>query len=244
MTANNTDEPNDRQGTETEEIRQSRESSTRYATVLLELGDEGSDATDDSIAGSPAVTRERLYHFNPVDDGTVVMLSDLRGNLDRARTALASDPSVLNYDVVDRGDGEGFAYIHCELRDPVKSLVSTLHEYEIVLDTPIEFADGGTARATLIGEAIPLREALDAISGLVEVRLERTGAYHPDRRDLGSRLTDRQHQILSIAVDCGYYEVPRRATLEDIAAEAGLSRATVGEHLQKIEAAVLSRVAR
>ena len=54
-------------------------------------------------------------------------------------------------------------------------------------------------------------------------------------------LTDRQHEILTIAVEQGHYEVPRRATINDIADEMGLSQATVGEHLQKIEARILSR---
>lgn len=217
---------------------------TRYATVLLELDNERVSSGEEITSGELSVTRERLRHFNLVDNETVVMLCDLRGNLDRARTVYDAAPEVLNYEVITRGDGDGFAYLHCRLQDPVKSLVSTLHEHEVVLDMPLEFLDDGTVRATLIGKSPALGPALEALSEIVEVALERTGKYRPETRDLGANLTDRQHQILTIAVEHGYYEVPRRATLVDVAAEVDLSRATVGEHLQKIEATILSQVVR
>lgn len=46
-------------------------------------------------------------------------------------------------------------------------------------------------------------------------------------------LTDRQLTILAAAVEAGYFEVPRRATLEDLATEFGLEKSTVSEHLRR-----------
>lgn len=214
----------------------------RYATVLLDLNDEHESSDNDIAPGKSAVTRRQLHHFNLVNDETVVLLYHIQGDLEDIETVLDATPDVLNYDLVDQGEGGGFAYIHCELDDPVRSIVSTLHQYEVVLDMPLKFTDDGSVKATLIGEESVLGEALEAISESVTVQLEKTGMYHPGGQDLGATLTDRQHQILTVAVDHGYYEVPRQSTLEDIAAEMDLSRATVGEHLQKIEANVLSRI--
>lgn len=233
----------DRQGDDTAMAQGSLGASTRYVTVRLELEDKRA-TSDDAILGERAVTRKRLHHFNLVDDETVVMLYDLRGDLSRARETLSAASDVLNYDVVDHGNGTGVAYVHCKLRNPVKSLVSTLHQFEVVPDMPLGFTTNGSVRATIIGEAQALSETLDAIADIVEVHLEKTGDYRPGIGELEATLTDRQHQILTVAVNQGYYEVPRRTTLEDVAAEMNLSRATVGEHLQKSEAKILSRVVR
>ncbi|WP_227378370.1 helix-turn-helix domain-containing protein [Haladaptatus halobius] len=208
---------------------------TRYATILLKIDDEISPE-------GTSVSREYLHHFNLVDDGTIVMLHHFRGELDQINEELDTASEVLNYDIVGQGDGEGFAYVHCELTDPVRSIVSTLHKFEVILDTPLEFCDGGFVKATLIGEEPSLRQSLEALSDIVEIRLQKTGEYHPGIQDLGATLTNRQHQMLTVAVELGYYEVPRQATLEDIAAKVDRSRATVGEHLQKIESKVLSRL--
>lgn len=242
MTSNDS-EPEDQETEDADEPRQSRAATARYATVLLDLDDDRGNSNSGS-PGEPAVTRTQLRHFNLVDNETVVLLYQIHGELDRARMSLDASPEVLNYDIVGRGDGEAFAYVHCELGDPVKGIVETLHEFEVVLDMPLEFTDDGIVRATLIGEAPALHEALDAIADVVEMTLEKTGKYRPGVRDLDATLTNRQRQILTVAVEEGYYEVPRAATLEDIATQMELSRATVGEHLQKIEGKILSRVVR
>lgn len=114
-------------------------------------------------------------------------------------------------------DGAAYAYVHCKLGAPVKSIVKTLHEFEVVLDVPLEFTADGAVRATLIGETQPLDEVLNAITDIVELDLERTGEYHPGVRDLDATLTNRQRQILTVAVKEGYYEILREATLKDIA---------------------------
>lgn len=46
-------------------------------------------------------------------------------------------------------------------------------------------------------------------------------------------LTDRQLAVLAAAVAEGYFEVPRRATLADLAAEFDLEKSTVSEHLRR-----------
>ena len=75
------------------------------------------------------------------------------------------------------------------------------------------------------------------------MELEQLSDYDPELRELSSLLTDRQQEILDTATDLGYYRVPREATHEDIAADLDLSTTTVGEHLRKIEARMLSEIA-
>jgi predicted DNA binding protein len=56
-------------------------------------------------------------------------------------------------------------------------------------------------------------------------------------------LTHRQREALLLALDAGYYEVPRRATVQDIAQRQGRPRTTFEEHLRKAEGKLIRAVA-
>lgn len=60
------------------------------------------------------------------------------------------------------------------------------------------------------------------------------------REALYERLTDRQRQVLRTAFEAGYYEWPRQATGEEVAAELGISSATFSEHVHAAERRLLT----
>ena len=214
----------------------------KYATVVLDPGPEGFYQGYQSVTEKSEMTWERIHYLNLLDDGTMVGLYQLRGNRDGVQEGLEERPRVLNYEIT--GTHDILLYVHEEATDPVKTLLSKLNEFELILDMPLEFLTDGSVRVTLIGNATSLREGLTEAAESVEAHLEETGEYHHELGDPVSSLTSRQYQILRAAVETGYYEVPRQATYDDIAEEIGLSKATVGEHLQKIEARVLSGLLR
>ena len=61
--------------------------------------------------------------------------------------------------------------------------------------------------------------------------------------DLLGSLTAKQSEALLQAMRAGYYDVPRRATLQDIARSLGRPRTTMEEHLRKAEGKILLAVA-
>jgi hypothetical protein len=87
-----------------------------------------------------------------------------------------------------------------------------------------------------ISETIREYEAAGASPDLL-----RLGSYDGEE-DLTDALTDRQREVIRTAFDMGYYEVPREASTEAVAAELGLDGSTVAEHLQRAERNVLRRV--
>lgn len=210
----------------------------RFMTVLLDP-DEGSLVSVFDSMTDDSVTRDYLHHFNVLTDGTTVLLHQLRGDLDHARTVFEESPDVFHHDVPDRGDG--LVYLHCVLNEPLKSLLSNLQNAEAIIDMPIEFLRDDRLRITFIGEPTLLRRVPSGTEELVDTELERKGEYHLKSSRLRSLLTDRQREILIISVEQGYYAVPRRIGIRDIADEVGLSVATVGEYLQKTEARILSQ---
>ena len=60
---------------------------------------------------------------------------------------------------------------------------------------------------------------------------------------LFSSLTQRQIRVLEEAMTRGYYEVPRRTSIKQIAAALGLSESTTQEHLSRAEAKVVRAIA-
>ncbi|WP_152043214.1 helix-turn-helix domain-containing protein [Salinigranum salinum] len=52
-------------------------------------------------------------------------------------------------------------------------------------------------------------------------------------RDEPFDLTDEQREAIELAMERGYFEVPRRATLSDLAAEVGVSQQAVSERLRR-----------
>lgn len=74
----------------------------------------------------------------------------------------------------------------------------------------------------------------------VDPDLHKLGDYEGGQRTLDA-LTDRQLEILQPAYDRRFYEVPREASIEDIADGIGLDDGAVSEHLQRAERNLLSQ---
>lgn len=58
-----------------------------------------------------------------------------------------------------------------------------------------------------------------------------------------SGVTDKQIQAIAVALDSGYYTVPRHVTTDEIARKLGSPRTTYEEHLRKAECKVLNALA-
>jgi O-6-methylguanine DNA methyltransferase len=84
-------------------------------------------------------------------------------------------------------------------------------------------------------------------SGRLVSRRRLTGprlAQELDRQFLGTpALTARQSEVLREAVRSGYYEVPRRSTVMDVARHLSLGRSTTEEHLRIAESTVVRSAA-
>jgi len=62
-------------------------------------------------------------------------------------------------------------------------------------------------------------------------RLTQDGTSEP----AGDGLTDRQHEALRIAYEKGYFDIPRRTSLEEVAGELDISPSSVSERLRRAQ---------
>lgn len=211
----------------------------RYITfVIPQIDDER--CPNSEYATDPAVNGEAIQYINLLEDGTGVGLYQLRGDAEQGTTVLEANPEVLS--VEQSEPSEGLVYVHFRANTLMTDLLSILRQYEIVVDWPMEYTDQGGLRITMLGDDTKIREAITGIPDEIQITLEGIGEYHPDMRQPASLLTDRQQELLELAIREGYYEIPRRATLSDLADRANISAGTVGEHLRKIETKVITEL--
>lgn len=103
--------------------------------------------------------------------------------------------------------------------------------------------DGEGLRLTLRGPAAELAACAEAFEEDVPGAQQQVAlAASPDvlPAAAGPDLSRRQREVLERAVEFGYYELPRRISIEELASHMGLSRSTVSEHLQRGEAVLLA----
>lgn len=213
----------------------------RYVRIVLIPEGPGFHPAADRLAAEPSVSQEAVHHLNLLNDGTAVSLSRARGDRERLAEILEASEDVRSFELTELG-GEIQSYVHFEPAEPARALLELTREHELVVDTPIEFRGDGRLRVAVIGEDDVVQRAITDVPDEVDMELERLSDYEPELRELSSQLTERQQEILDTAVEVGYYQVPREATHEDIAAVLDIATTTVGEHLRKIEARLLSEL--
>jgi predicted DNA binding protein len=86
---------------------------------------------------------------------------------------------------------------------------------------------------SFVADATTEKEVFTLLDGLgVRWRLKGRHAVRFGREPLAD-LTPRQRELLSLAWNLGYFDIPARADLQKLAALTGLSRNTVSQHLRR-----------
>lgn len=214
----------------------------RYAELTLRPSG-GFHPADRAIAAVEGVERVAISQFSRLQDGTVVLLYQLRGDLAPVESVLEADPDVLDSGLTRTGT-EIHAYVHLTPNGTVDVLTGLPQQYPLVVELPVECLPEGGLRAGVVGERETFAAALDVVPETVSVELASIRPYDPETGRPAALLTARQQEVLDAAAAAGYYDVPRKATYADVAAQLDIAPVTVGEHLRKIEARVLTRVAR
>ena len=216
----------------------------RYFDFTITPDDGAIHPAGKILADHPDVSRVSLMHVNALGDGTGVLLYRLRGDHEPLTEAIDESNAILAWDVLDVQDAVFHLYLHVPPGQPAGSLMALAQKYALIIDTPLKYTNQGGLRTTIVGTHDMLRQALGETPDGVRFAVEQAGQYSPDREDILSILTERQHEVFETAIQEGYYEIPREATHEDIADALGCAPITVDEHLRKAESRVLSSLMR
>jgi DNA-binding NarL/FixJ family response regulator len=214
----------------------------RQVTVRLEHDPAALHPVERRLAEAPDLTRQAMHAVEELPDGSIVLLTEVEGDLDRYREIMADSPAVREFAV--SGDESGFCYSHVESSRQVDRLLSAQREAEFVIEMPVEYTADGAQVITMVGREDDFAGgAMDLPDG-VEMELVSMGPYSPEAERVFGDLTDRQREVLEAALRLGYYENPREATQADVAAELGVEPGTVGKHLRAVESRVFAKYVR
>jgi len=166
------------------------------------------------------------------------------------------------------GESAGFALVRVTARD-ADAVLSAMEGHDALTAVSVMAREDGVATLRIETDApllllaakrsgLPIEMPLDIEDGVAEVEVtgehERVAEMGRRLRELGLEfevervrqrvdparlLTDRQRELLLAAVDLGYYDVPRRATLTEVADHVGIAKSTCSETLQRVQRTVI-----
>jgi predicted DNA binding protein len=216
----------------------------REFDIVLRTEDGTYNPLDSAIIDHPELSREGVLYFDLMSDGTSVLLYHMTGEAAALEALLADEESALSYDVFEVEDDGFRAHVHFAADTVATALIHLIDEYDLIVDPPLEIDDDGGLHVSVAGDLQNIREA--AVERPDSVSLQLAAPENDDSTveliDVASLLTDRQFEVLTIAIEKGYYRIPREVTNEDIADAMDCSTSTVGEHLRKIESRIISDV--
>lgn len=156
---------------------------------------------------------------------------------DRFEAALDDDSSVESFELVtDLGTKwlYGMNWI-----DRIETLVRTVVEEEAVL-----LEAEGSGETWELKFLFLDRDAIRRVQDhFAEAGMDFDAQRIYDQRDgsLGTHgLTEKQHRSLALALERGYYKVPRRANAVELASELGVSHQSLSEQLRRAHGTVVT----
>ena len=175
---------------------------------------------------------EFLSHINTVD-GNMRCLVRVEYEDEAALTASFVSLDVLN--VIEKSPTA--ALIEAVASGPLPRVFAALEHVWWV--SPTYLTKEGFV-VTIRGTAQALRAAREGLSSLLGDRYKmKLGAESAHNAHFLELLPEKQRTVLDKAIKMGYYDRPQRCTQRAIADELDIKQATVSEHLQSAESAII-----
>lgn len=191
-------------------------------------------ATDsDEFAGAVSVV-----NWNVTSDSATFLLL-VEGEIAGLEPLLRADDVVEEYEILPVGEESWYVFCTGQDTGPARQLWEQFKHGHLLTVPPVEWNADGTYTFAIVGTEADLQSAVGEVPEGVDVTVEAVGGTAVAADSVIDRLTVRQRETLDAAVELGYYDVPRTATVEDLAAELDCAPSTAGEHLQKAEATLV-----
>ena len=173
----------------------------------------------------------RVLTAVPGEDAGCALVRVTARDVDAVLSAMGSHDALTSVSVMARE--EGVATVRIETDAPL--LLLAAKRSGLPIEMPLDIEDG-VAEVEVTGEHERVAEMGRRLSELgLSFEVERVR----QRVDPARLLTDRQRELLLAAVDLGYYDVPREATLTEVAEHVGIAKSTCSETLQRVERTVV-----
>lgn len=210
----------------------------RRVTFAVTYPPEGGHPIHREIREDTPVTRMELLVWGPTATVRTLAWYDAERSV---VSSLLDGVEVVEEATYVAGDGGTYVFSIQERFALDQAVMEVVRAARVAFLPPVTFTDDGKARVDAVGEQSALSALRESLGEALPTRIERVRDFErqPMRRQAAS-LTDRQYAALNVAVDVGYYEVPRSGGVADVADALGCGTSTAGELLRKAERAVLT----
>ena len=161
-------------------------------------------------------------------DGNVTFILNAGDRLESYKQTLEESEEVVRAKVLDE-DRLLVTKRSC-------SAYNAVYKHNGILQRPTRIDRNERTYSILLFNRDDLKGMIEAFREVGRVSLTSLTTYE----GVVSPLTDRQREVLEVALDSGYFEWPRTTDSETLAQELGISRATFLEHLRKAEHKLLT----
>ncbi|WP_247002541.1 helix-turn-helix domain-containing protein [Halosolutus gelatinilyticus] len=211
----------------------------RVRITLAPAGDYAPPVYRLLAGGASYLDRVRIVNWNVATPPTAFLLW-LRGEYGRFEAELERRENVHAYEILPITDRECHCFFEGTVSAAARSLFENFTRGSLLTVPPIECHDDGTNTFTIVGTQADIQAAVDGVPEDVRVTIEAVGGDSVAPESAIGRLSRRQREAIETAFAIGYYDVPREATIADLAGELDCGRATAAEHLQKGESKLLA----
>lgn len=152
---------------------------------------------------------------------------------------LTTEDCVKNVEELFQGRGvREFILI---VENPNKCLLVADCFEETICKTSVDISDK-VVRLSLVASEETINEISESIEKLSsQFRVVRIRGYTGTEGSL-DMLTQRQQEIIQLAFEGGYYNVPQQTSIKELATVLDLDKSTVWEHLQRAEQKLLAEM--
>ncbi|WP_202935059.1 helix-turn-helix domain-containing protein [Halorussus amylolyticus] len=191
-----------------------------------------------------SIRRASLRHWNFSNPEYVTSLFHIVGDVEEGRddylSALSSVSTIQEYETTPIDDRSFYVYVRETANEHARRFRELLVDTDLLVVPPIEYGGDGEMVFEIAGESEELQTVVAGVPDHLSVSVNRLGEYDAYRESQVAALTDRQAEVLEVARKRGYYELPRRTSVREIADELDCAKSTVANHLRKAEAGLVA----
>lgn len=212
----------------------------KHLHVTVHIDDDHAPEFFELLANSSAINETRLVDWSMTADDQSTLLYTVDGDPTTFAERAADTAGIDSVELSDTTPGQTYVLVVMRpLETPLFAAIQRAStEAGLIVRKPIVYRNG-TMSARVIGDASVLQRALDDAPNGVEVQIDRIGRLQSHSNDPVGTLSERQREAVGAALELGYYNQPREATHEDVAAKLDCAPPTASDHLQKAEAKII-----
>lgn len=215
----------------------------RYLDAWLCLPDRLCHPMQRFIRRTDAVRYEELLAWNLHGEaGVEYELFYVEADRQPYRDALDGVESIREYSIAPIDDDSFHLYVCEETRSETTDWRGAFRGRELIVVPPIRYDADGVMGVSIVGDGEDIQQLLESMPAEITVTVTEIGTYDRRGGPLAGVLTDRQREAVSVALECGYYDVPRKAPLAAVADSLGIAQGSASVLLRRAERAVFSRL--